>query len=147
MSDLIERLRNLAEDQNGLIHGMPRENTVYHEAAERIEQLQDKLVEVEQERDALAANFERLRVVMGHGAIIENEDVGDVWGICPVKVDKVLRESPQTSLAERDARIIEEAFITGAHEFCGQEEGRNPGYANVLEAAKQYANKLREQSK
>lgn len=106
-------------------------------AADRIEQLQSRLAELEQERDALAAHVERLRMVMAHGILIENEDMGDIWGICPVRVDKALRESPQTSLAERDAQVIEDCL-----KAVGKMENHDKSILTSHNQILEYVNKL-----
>lgn len=122
MSDFIEHLRGLAKLQNnvGLKVSIDTAADLIEQQQRRIDQLEmtrDAHISVieSQERDnqALAAHVERL-----YSTINANADIRDLWG----KLIELAEQSPQTSLAEHDARIAHKAYVTGANEWKNTQE-------------------------
>lgn len=103
MSDLIERMRS---EQHRLTRYGYRVSGIIGEAADLIEQLQA-------ERDALAAHIERLKQVRKRwGAMAVND------GKTLIDFAGVMAQSPQASLAERDAKVSRDAIRAFSLNIC-----------------------------
>lgn len=103
----------------------------------KLEQLQKRVNELEEEKQALAAHVERLKAdsaqLLDIDEISDDEDSASVHA----NMNDVLIESPQTSLAEVRAKQAEMSFIAGVNCVAESDDSTN-------EAAKEHADKIRE---
>lgn len=128
MSDLIRECIKEIE-----VFGRPRHENMRRLIVE-FEQLQQRNAELEQERDALAAHFNKLRKVTESW---RGKTINDVTPLV-----FLIEKSPKASLAARDAEVAKRAFIAGYNQPYGY--GYPPG---IEYYAAQYANQLRNEAK
>lgn len=144
MSDLVKTLRAACESQDKF-NVLATINTL-GQAADTIEQIQQRAGELEEENKALAAHVDRLEEVLSEKVIdlvrcgIGGNYGGSRYEDALVKfyepLLQVRNQSPQTSLAEVRAKQAEESFIAGVKCVTDTDE-------SVYEAAEEHANKIR----
>lgn len=138
MGDVLDLLYNFINDKPA-----PNAKHLSRMAISRIEQQQQRVAELEQERDALAANNKRLidialNEILKWVGDSESDEllVRRIWDSVRIAM---LKQSPQQSLAERDAEVARH-FLYG-YGFC-----RANGFLfdeQLQAAAEQYAAKIR----
>ncbi len=126
------------------------ENNPWFNALEDWNMKTNRVALLAQERDALVAHVEWLKSITTTGLANKRGSALDVLN----EIDSLLRESPKTSLAERDAEVAKRAYIRGfvdatlsAELGCDGASTEQELMQEALPHAEQYANQLRAEDK
>ena len=154
MSDLPKQLRIKA----GMIHMGERiawgsDTTLMEEAADLIEQLQARVLELEKQNAALATHVNRLVKVCelardNYGKMLMTDPPQEAWKTNQVtaKLVEAIAATPTANLAEHDAEVARKAFIDGAlwHVGLSIHDDRPHGEDYFRKIANEYAQRIKE---